>query len=206
MRVSNVCVYGIDESAVASGYPMSATTEDVMYALEPDFNRLDKLSMSKPISGHSCALKGIIVQYDISCNHVMIPQFFRYHFHDVISSQSKMHRITQINLKESCGKRVDPRIIEICQTYIDAYVRAYSMDKDDPNKPSKEQLMEMYETIMENLPMGLELTMRMTSNYLQLQSIYIQRHNHKMSFWREYCDWIKTLPHSHWITQSKIGE
>ena len=43
--------------------------------------------------------------------------------------------------------------------------------------------------------MGLELTMRVTDSYLQMKSKYFQRHNHKMSFWREYCDWMLTLPH-----------
>jgi len=47
---------------------------------------------------------------------------------------------------------------------------------------------------MSNLPMGLELTMRVTSNYLQLKSIYHQRKGHRMSFWKDYCDWVENLP------------
>ena len=58
----------------------------------------------------------------------------------------------------------------------------------------KEDLNEMFQQIISNCPMGLELTARITDNYLQLKSKYIQRRHHKLEEWQYYCDWIETLP------------
>ena len=39
-------------------------------------------------------------------------------------------------------------------------------------------------------------------NYEVLSNMYKSRKNHKLDCWREFCDWIKTLPYSELI----IGE
>ena len=44
------------------------------------------------------------------------------------------------------------------------------------------------------------LTQGIVTNYLQLKTIYNQRKNHRLPEWRLFCDWIKTLPYSEWIT------
>jgi hypothetical protein len=212
MQIKNVRVYGLEASAIASGYPMMVDTPDEYefefiedgiadegedLCLLPHLKRLDGLAQTPSGSGHDCATKGIIVQYDLTCNHVMLPQFMRYHFHDIVSSQSKMHRILKMDLVKSCDSFVNEFAIKGAQIEIDKYNEMVLANKsDDPSAfiYTPKEIQEQYERIMSNLPMGLELTMRITSNYLQLKSIYIQRHGHKMSFWREYCDWIKTLP------------
>jgi len=38
------------------------------------------------------------------------------------------------------------------------------------------------------------MVMRITTNYLQLKTIYRQRKNHKLPEWRIFCDWILSLP------------
>ena len=40
-------------------------------------------------------------------------------------------------------------------------------------------------------------------NYEVLANIYRSRRNHKLDEWREFCEWIKTLPHSELITGEK---
>jgi hypothetical protein len=54
--------------------------------------------------------------------------------------------------------------------------------------------------LMNFIPMGLELWGRMTTNYLQLKTIYKQRRNHKSKEWQYFCDWIEHLPFSKMIT------
>lgn len=49
---------------------------------------------------------------------------------------------------------------------------------------------------LSNIPMGLEYTARMTTNYLQLKTIYNQRKNHRSKQWQDFCEWIKTLPYA----------
>lgn len=54
-----------------------------------------------------------------------------------------------------------------------------------------------------NIPMGLEYTARMTTNYLQLKTIYHQRKHHRSKQWKDFCEWIETLPYAH---QLIVGE
>lgn len=50
------------------------------------------------------------------------------------------------------------------------------------------------------LPMGYEYDRAFVLNYATLKTMYAQRKNHRLSDWRVFCDWIKGLPCSHWIT------
>jgi hypothetical protein len=42
--------------------------------------------------------------------------------------------------------------------------------------------------------MGYELWMGISTNYLQLKTIYFQRRNHKLDEWKYFCKWIEKLP------------
>ena len=58
--------------------------------------------------------------------------------------------------------------------------------------PSEENFM----TVLSNCPMGIMLFMRVSTNYEQLRTIYLQRRNHRLPEWRDFCEWIKTLPYA----------
>jgi len=213
MKIENVRVYGLEESIIASGYPMKTKlySEDeftdecnaLAYAWDigtEDFNEESKIKYEKDIkrainlgsvesgTAHDNYLKGIIVQYDLTAPEYFWRQFDRYHFHDYVSSQSKMHCILKFDIEKMCNEYVDERVIDVVNEYISIY---NDMVKD--NLP-KERLEEVFQYIISNIPMGLELTARITDNYLQLKSKYKQRRHHKLRDWRYYCDWIRTLP------------
>jgi uncharacterized Zn finger protein len=186
IKVDNARVYGLEESIVASGYPMQieAFNMDEIDLIDKDIKRVMHLGNAVPGSGHDCFLKGIIVQFDLQVPEYIWRQLDRYHFIDYISSQSKMHRITKINLDSVCNRYVYDEVKEILKSIIDKYEAETDTDKKK----------ELFNEIIANTPSGLMLTARMTTNYLQLKSIINQRSNHKMQEWRYLCDWFKTLP------------
>ena len=186
IKVDNARVYGLEESIVASGYPMQVNTEDMenVDLTEKDYKRIKHLGNAVPGSGHDCFLKGIIVQFDLQVPEYIWRQLDRYHFIDYISSQSKMHRITKINLDSVCNRYVYDEVKEILKSIIDKYEVETDTDKKK----------ELFNEIIANTPSGLMLTARMTTNYLQLKSIINQRSNHKMQEWKYLCNWFKTLP------------
>ena len=186
IKVDNARVYGLEESIVASGYPMQIETfnMDEIDLIDKDIKRAKHLGNAVPGSGHDCFLKGIIVQFDLQVPEYIWRQLDRYHFIDYISSQSKMHRITKINLDSVCNRYVYDEVKEILKSIIDKYEAETDTDKKK----------ELFNEIIANTPAGLMLTARMTTNYLQLKSIINQRSNHKMQEWRYLCDWFKTLP------------
>jgi uncharacterized Zn finger protein len=153
-------------------------------SINKDIKRVMHLGNAVPGSGHDCFLKGIIVQFDLQVPEYIWRQLDRYHFIDYISSQSKMHRITKINLDSVCNRYVYDEVKEILKSIIDKYEAETDTDKKK----------ELFNEIIANTPTGLMLTARMTTNYLQLKSIINQRSNHKMQEWKYLCDWFKTLP------------
>lgn len=68
-----------------------------------------------------------------------------------------------------------------------------------PKSPiSKEEL---YECILDNLPMGYQLKAGIVTNYLQLKTMWNQRKNHKLSHWnKDFVQFVKDLPMSELIT------
>lgn len=183
MKIENTKVYGLSNAIRCSKFPMSVDTESCTSEIT---NTTKKLASCKTGTGHDNFLNGIIVQFDLTFTVKAWTEAERYHFFDFISSQSTMHRIAKFNLDEAYNEYVDKRIIEIMKELVDRYNKT--------NSP------EDYLNLLYSNPCGFELTAGMTTNYRQLKTIYQQRFNHRLPEWREFCNWLKKLPNSEWIT------
>lgn len=190
--VNNVCVYGLDQSVVASGYSMRTKAE--MHEPEgKDYNRAEKLGNVPVGSGHDQFLTGIIAQFDLTFSNKAWIDIQRYHFFDYVSSQSTIHCITKFDLSKSYNEYVDPRMIDIMREYVDAY--------NAETDPERKKVL--YLQILYNNPAGFLLTARMTTNYRQLKTIWIQRHNHILPDFRKFCSEIELFP---FFTTFCLGE
>lgn len=192
--VSNVDVYGLERAIRTAKYPKAVDIDKLNSDLTPGI----KTCLSCPTgTGHDNALKGIIVQFDLTFSNKAWVEGERYHFLDFISSQSTMHKINKFDLKKQCNRYVDPRIIDIVQGKINEYNRLASLPiTDNLNSTINRRKMmdELYLEILYNIPAGFELTAGMTTNYQQLKTIYQQRRHHRLPDWQMFCDWIETLP------------
>lgn len=203
MKVENVKIYDLEESIIASGYPMRTTTE-MREPNEKDLKRAHNLSHAASIDnpGHGQFLTGIRVAFDLTCTNKMWVEAERYRFLEFVSSQSTMHRITKFDVRNQYNEYVDPRVIAIMEEKIEQYNQLCELaDKVEANnvydieryeKLKKQKYLE----ILYTNPAGFELTARMTTNYRCLKNIYIQRKNHRLPEWREFCAWIETLPYA----------
>lgn len=199
LKIFNVNVYGLKESVKASGYPMLSDEipiyDEIDELSEKEIKRIKKLGNAIPGSGHDCFLKGITVQFDITYPNYWTPQFQRYHFADIVSSTSKMHRITKMNLNKTCNEYVDEIVIENLKKWVDIYNKFPEEKNEIIIDGIKYKKYNIFMKIISNAPLGLEQTMRVTTNYLQLKSIYNQRRHHKLKEdWGAFCDWCLTLP------------
>lgn len=197
MKLENIRVYDLEESLIASGYPMR--TELVKrHADEKDVKR--GLSLTKASNGngaHGQWLTGVRVAFDLTCTNKMWVEAERYRFLEFVSSQSTMHRITKFNLDGQYNKYVDPRIIMIMKEKVATYnylAENLELMKGD-KEAMREDLRERYLEILYSNPAGFELTARMTTNYRCLLNIYIQRHDHRLPEWREFCAELLKLPY-----------
>lgn len=199
IKVDNVRIYGIEESIIASGYPMQTETFNMneINLKDKDLKRAMHLGNAVAGSGHDCFAKGITVQFDLQVPEYIWRQLDRYHFIDYVSSQSKMHRILKIDIDKACNKYVTETSINLLNYLIEEYNKINN-DTDFKVKLRNGEVVtnkeDVFNMIIANTPSGLMLTARMTTNYLQLKSIVNQRSNHKMQEWRLLCDYFKTLP------------
>ena len=57
--------------------------------------------------------------------------------------------------------------------------------------------------IIQLLPSSYNQRRTVMLNYEVLANIYPMRKNHKLDEWRDFCEWIETLPYSELITKEK---
>lgn len=194
--ITNVKVYDLEETLVASGYAMidqydestvkaqadmislELLTEDL--AEDKHYKRALRLTKAPLNSGHVSWAKGIVVNMDITFTNKAWVEFQRYHFADIITAQSCMHRISKFNLSEVFNEYVDPHII--------LHLKAIQKEYQDNPTP------ENYLKLLYSTPSGILMTGRVSTNYLQLMNIYQQRHNHRLPEWREFCKELLDLP------------
>lgn len=178
MEITNYNVYNLENAIKASKYPMASDTTSKDSEITKTVRKLGAMERG---SGHDNFLHGILVSFDLTCSNKMWVEFQRYHFTDIVSSQSTMHKIT--HLLES--KHVFNEYVTSVSKHA-----VYMCLRDYIENPTKDN----YLRLLYNVPSGIELTAHIVTNYGQLKTMWYQRHNHRLPEWRKFCDWILTLP------------
>lgn len=194
MKINNLKVYDLEESLIASGYPMRTELID----RNPDEKDIKRgLNLTKASNGngaHGQWLTGVRVAFDLTCTNKMWVEAERYRFLEFVSSQSTMHRITKFDLSNQYCEYVDPRVIDIIKEKVEQY-NALVSEREMATSPYEYDritrlMKQKYLEILYTNPAGFELTARMTTNYRCLLNIYIQRHDHRLPEWREFCQYM----------------
>jgi hypothetical protein len=201
MKIEKVKIYDLEESLIASGYPMRTQLVD-REVNDNDLTRGSNLShaASAENGAHGQFLTGIRVAFDLTCSNKMWVEAERYRFLEFVSSQSTMHRITKFDIGNQYIEYVDERVIEIMKEKVAEYNKIQKLLSMEEYQSQREVIVEdlkqRYLEILYTNPAGFELTARLTTNYRCLKNIYIQRHDHRLPEWREFCKWIETLPYA----------
>lgn len=199
--VSNAYVYGLYNSVRAAKFPKSTDITSLNGGLTSGIANLAK---SPKGEGHDNWLLGVILQADFKFTNKVWVEMERYHFLDIVSSQSTMHKIAKFDIDSSYIKYVDPKIVEIMKKKIESYNKLMALKDYDPTTSA--DLAEKYLEILYSNPAGFTLTARVTTNYRQLKTIYSQRKNHRLPEWQSLCTWMKTnLPNSDLITGQEVA-
>lgn len=159
--------------------------------LNTDINKYIKrgliLGNVKAGSGHNCMFKGVQFNMIINMPLYWLKEYQRYHFTDIISSQSTMHCVTQMDIREHCSDRVEPVIIDMINKGVEYF-------NSLPKEAVKER-KEAFNYIVANLPSDFHLAMGITMNYLQALSMVKQREHHKLDDWsKDLVPFLKELP------------
>lgn len=184
LEITNWKVYDLKESVIACRNAMRLTPAEYT---EEEFNkslpRAIALAKCGGGSGHSCWRIGVRVAFDIKYPNYISPELQRYHFLDIVTSSSKMHRLVTMDMDTCFNKYVCIGAKEMMKELI----ARYNNDKSYEN----------FMRVISNCPQGIELFMRCTTNYEQLATIYKQRKHHKLKEdWGAFCKFIEELPYA----------
>lgn len=177
--LTNVEIHGLRQAVIASGYPMIKGYDKETYDREAtigDYRRAKALGAYPSQEGHDNFLSGILVAFDLTCSIKMWTEFERYHFAQIVSSMSTMHRLSEMDLSACFDDHTDESII--------------SRVKELQEKYRQTKNHEDYLTLLYSCPVGLKLTARVATNYRQLKTMYIQRHAHPLDEWQKFCEEI----------------
>ena len=182
MLIGDIETFGLEWATMASGLPMKEI--DLPCKLqEKDIQRAKKLADTPIGTGHDNFLVGITVHMTITATVKWWQQFQRYHFADIVSSQSTMHKLPDM-LKNGTflfHEKTNHAMIDLL----------LKMAEDGAS----------LEELAYSCPMGLQITAAVTTNYRQLKTIYQQRKNHRLQEWKGFCNILAdTLPCSYLFT------
>lgn len=150
---------------------------------ERSLPRAIKLAKTPSNFGEDNFLCGIRVAFDIKYPNYFTPELQRYHFLDIVSSSSKMHRLVQMDMDSCFNEYVTAQSKEQMKRLIHNY--------------NEEKSYENFMLVISNCPLGVELFMRCTTNYRALKNIYKQRKAHRLrADWGAFCKFIEELPYA----------
>ena len=184
LQIENWKVYDLKESVIACRNAMRITPAQIT---DEEFNasmpRAIILANSPSGSGHQTFLSGIRVSFDIKYPNYISPELQRYHWIDIVSSSSKMHRLSSMDMDTCFNKYVTDESKEQMKRLV--------------KKFNETKSYEDFMVMLSNCPQGIELFMRVSTNYLQLRTLYRQRKTHKLKEdWGEVCEFIEKLPYA----------
>lgn len=191
LEITNVRVYDLKECVIASRNAMRLTPPEYTdEEFEKSLPRAIQLAKCGGGSGHSNFRKGIRVSFDIKYPNYISPEMQRYGFLDIVTSNSKMHKLLKMDMDCCFNEYVTQESKDNMKRYIAEYnVVAKTGDKD--------AIYRAFMKVISNCPQGIELFMRCSTNYEQLATIFRQRRHHKLKEdWGAFCKFIKDLPYS----------
>lgn len=138
-------------------------------------------------------------------------EFDTYKVGTVANSCSTMHKIAEkeFTLEDfSCEHLISGSIetlndtIDILNEFREWYLKYDHMNEDCKKLFNKEITCkkDLWWQLIQLLPSSYNQTRNVMLNYEVLANIYRQRKNHKLDEWREFCEWIESLPYSELIT------
>lgn len=167
------------------------------YRIGPDDMNLAQ-RLIKGGSEHRKFLRQIMVSVDITAPLYFYKEFDTYKIGTVANSTSTMHKIMSKEIDYKMFEMDDfddpveidafKQIIDICNEYRNQYLE---------NKQYEPDLAKIYwKALIRILPESWLQTRTVTMNYEVIRNIVHQRKGHKLSEWKSFIDWAKTLPYA----------
>lgn len=157
-------------------------------------------NLAKAGSDHAKYLRMINVTMDVTAPLYWWKEFDTYKVGTVVNSCSTMHKIhaKEFTLDDFSHEHLDDDSLAILTDIIDTlnnardiYVNGHVAKYYAIPKGEKDYWWQMIQL----LPSSYNQKRTVQLNYAVLFNMYKARKNHKLDEWREFCDWIESLPY-----------
>ena len=199
IKIENIDVYGFEAAIRGARNPMNSWDRmDSCYNNgefeigENDYKLLKNLTIAGP--EHRKWNRMVTVTMDITAPLYFFKEWDTYKVGTVANSCSTMHKIQAKKFEMSDFSVEHLRSLRVMHEIIDEL--NFYRDKFNKDK-KKEDWWEMIQL----LPTSYNQRRTVHLNYEVLGTIYHQRKHHKLDEWHVFCDTIKTLPYSEFITR-----
>ena len=143
-------------------------------------------------------MRMITVYMDITAPLYWWKEFDTYKIGTVANSCSTMHKIhvKEFTMEDfSCEHLIDTCLLESVINELNIYRTIYNnYDKQTEEYKNEFSKKDIWWQIIQLLPSSYNQKRTIMLNYEVLANMYHSRKNHKLDEWREFCDWVETLP------------
>ena len=201
IKIENIDVYGWEAAIRGARNPMNSWDRmDSCYNNgefeigENDYDLLRRLTIAGP--EHRKWNRMVTVTMDITAPLYWWKEYDTYKVGTVANSCSTMHKIQAkaFTLNDFSTEHLDYIGLETMRVIIRRLNRNRTLFNETKDKVYWWQMIQL-------LPTSYNQKRTVHLNYEVLGTIYHQRRHHKLDEWVEFCDTIKTLPHSEFITR-----
>ncbi|MEG1441881.1 MAG: hypothetical protein RSC29_04400, partial [Oscillospiraceae bacterium] len=142
-------------------------------------------------SDHRKFIRQIMVSVDITAPLYWWKEFDTYKVGTVANSTSTMHKIHSkaFDIDDFSHDHMSEDVLKVMKDIINVLEEKRSSFVETKNKDD-------WYDIIQLLPASYNQTRTVTMNYECLVNMLYARKSHKLQEWREYCDWIQTLPYA----------
>ena len=201
IKVENVDVYGFEAAIRGARNPMnswhlmdSCTNNGEFEIGEKDYDLLRRLTIAGP--EHRKWNRMITVTMDITAPLYWWKEYDTYKVATVANSCSTMHKIQakEFTLDDFSCEHLE----EYPKWLLSEVILELNKNRADFNKTKDK---DYWWQMIQLLPSSYNQKRTVHLNYETLGAMYKQRKHHKLDEWRVFCDTIKALPYSEFITR-----
>ena len=200
IKIENIDVYGFEAAIRGARNPMNSWDRmDSCYNNgefeigENDYKLLKNLTIAGP--EHRKWNRMVTVTMDITAPLYWWKEYDTYKVGTVANSCSTMHKI---QAKEFTLDDFSTEHMEGCTIVMNLILVQLNLNRTLFNKTKDKKY---WWNMIQLLPTSYNQKRTVHLNYEVLGTIYHQRRHHKLDEWVEFCNTIKTLPYSEFITR-----
>jgi len=197
IKIENFCVLNMDNAVRGARNPMeshamsdSHVDPSGKFVFGPnDLSLATKLCRAG--SDHRKFIRQIFVSADITAPLYWWKEFDTYKVGTVANSTSTMHKIHARPITADDFSM--DHMIDTAKTHMDSMISYIEqLRKEFVETKNKD----IWYSIIQLLPSSYNQMRTCTVNYEVLTNMYFNRKDHKLEEWREFADWIKSLPYA----------